>query len=322
MINRAPACAVEAREVTQRFGDCLALDCVSLTVDAGEIHALLGPNGAGKTTLLRILAGLLEPTSGSVRVGGVGPSGSPRVLRRLLGLVPSGDRSFYLRISALENLVFFARLHGMRRAAALARARAVLGQVGLDASSRLPVALYSHGMQKRLSVARALLTEPRVLLIDEATHDLDPRGAQTVRRLARDAARTGTAILWATQRVEEIRAFADGVTVLADGRVRFLGTVAELAERALPRRYVVQLRNGRLTGERLEPMLNRALSGLAAVSSADRAGSEYFVLTLADGVILGDALASLTAAEIQVLGCRDERPEIENAFLALTGDPR
>jgi hypothetical protein len=99
--------------------------------------------------------------------------------------------------------------------------------------------------------------------------------------------------------------------------VRFLGSVAELAEHALPRRYLVQVRNGRLMGERLEAMLQETLSGLAVVSSA---GSEYYVLVLASGVVLGDALASLTAAEIQVLDCRDERPEIENAFVALVGD--
>jgi ABC-2 type transport system ATP-binding protein len=320
MINQGSSSAVEARNVSRRFGDRLALDRVSVAVSAGEIHALLGPNGAGKTTLLRIFSGLLEPTSGSVQVGGIGPSGSPRRLRHLLGLVPSGDRSFYLRISGLENLVFFARLHGMRRAAALARGRAVLELVGLDASSRLPVALYSHGMQKRLSVARALLTEPKVLLFDEATHDLDPLGAQTVRALARDAAEAGAAVLWATQRVEEIRAFADRVTVLADGRVRFVGSVAQLTERAVPRRYLVQLRNGSLTGERLDAVLVETLSDLAVVSRADGAGSEYYVLALANGVVLGDALASLTAAEIQVLDCRDERPEIEDAFVALVGD--
>jgi ABC-2 type transport system ATP-binding protein len=320
MVNRAPGTAVDAHELSRRFGTRLALDRVSLEVEGGEVHALLGPNGAGKTTLMRIVAGLLEPTSGSVRVAGIASSGSPRALRRVLGLVPSGDRSFYLRISGLENLVFFARLHGMRRAAAKARACVVLEQVGLDATSRLPVALYSHGMQKRLSVARALLTEPRVLLLDEATHDLDPQGAHAVRRLARDATRAGTAVLWATQRVEEIRAFADRVTVLADGRVRFLGTVAQLSERARPRRYVVQLRNGSLTGESLERMLNSRLSGLAALASADASSSDYYVLSLADGVVLGDALASLIAADVQVLACRDERPEIEDAFLALTED--
>jgi ABC-2 type transport system ATP-binding protein len=321
MTSRPPACAVQAREVQQRFGNRAALDRVSLAVESGEIHALLGPNGAGKTTLLRILAGLLEPTSGSISVAGIEPAKDRRLLCRVMGLVPAGDRSFYLRISARENLIFYGRLHGLRRAQARSRATEVLTEVGLDASSPLPVALYSHGMQKRLSVARALLTSPTVLLFDEATHDLDPRGAQTVRRLAHDAAASGTAVVWATQRVEEIRGFADRVTVLAAGRVRFRGSVAELAERALSRRYLVHLRNGRLTGEGLEAMVSSTLSGRASVSSIDGAGSEHYVLTLAQGVILGDALAALIAANIQVLGCRDARPELEDAFLVLTDDP-
>ena len=142
----------------RQFGDHVVLREVSLELGAGRIHALLGPNGAGKTTLIRILAGLLTPTSGQVRVLGEDIGGGPRQLRQRLGLLPAGDRSFYLRLSGLENLVFFARLHGMRRKQAVARSRALLREVGLEEAERRPVGAYSHGMQKRLSVARALLT--------------------------------------------------------------------------------------------------------------------------------------------------------------------
>ena len=155
----APA-AVNVCDVVRMFGDVTALDGVSLRLEAGQIEALLGRNGAGKTTLVRVLAGLVEPTSGSATVAGIDAAGSPRDLRRAIGLIPSGDRTFYLRISGLENLVFFARLQGLRRRAARAQAERALAQVGLTEAARAPVGTYSHGMQKRLSIARALLVEP------------------------------------------------------------------------------------------------------------------------------------------------------------------
>jgi ABC-2 type transport system ATP-binding protein len=320
-IRRPPALALDA--VTHAYGQNLALRDVSLSVAAGEIHALLGPNGSGKTTLIRTLAGLLTPTDGDVYVLSMDATHSSKQMRRLIGFVPSGDRSFYLRISGLENLVFFARLYGLRRQFATARARTVLSQVGLAEAASTKVGHYSHGMQKRLSVARALLTAPAVLIVDEATHDLDPVGARTTRDLVRDLAEQGTAAVWATQRLDEIRGFADGVTLLDRGETCFQGTVPELMTHAVPRRYLLRLRNGRPRREDLGPALARILADRAVISAAsDDDAAEYYTLTLAEGVVLGEALASLTGAGVDVLACREERSEIEEAFLSLTGRPQ
>jgi ABC-2 type transport system ATP-binding protein len=223
-----PISALEVRGLRRRFDRRLALDGVDFVVPAGEIHALLGPNGAGKTTLLRTISGLVAPTEGRVSVFGADVTAGTRARRGHVGLVPSGDRTFYLRISGLENLIFFARLQGLPRRMAAARAREALDAVGLADAARRNVGTYSHGMQKRLSIARALLTEPLVLLVDEATHDLDPEGADRVRSLVAERAAAGAAVVWATQRVEEISGFAHRVTLLSAGRVRFTGSVVEL----------------------------------------------------------------------------------------------
>src|SRR3954454_18588035 len=138
--TRSPALAL--RGVTRAYGEKLALRGVSLEVGAGEIHALLGPNGSGKTTLIRTLAGLLTPTSGEVSVLSLDASQASQRLRQLVGFVPSGDRSFYLRISGLENLVFFGRLHGLRRREAAARGRELLDRVGLADVADQRVAFY------------------------------------------------------------------------------------------------------------------------------------------------------------------------------------
>jgi ABC-2 type transport system ATP-binding protein len=309
---------VEARSVSRSFGQKQALRGVSLAVDRGEVQALLGPNGAGKTTLLRVLSGFLAPTGGEARIMGVDTRNSPREVRRSLGLVPSGDRSFYLRISGIENLTFFARLHGLPKREAFARAQQALEHVDLAEAARRPVGVYSHGMQKRLSVARALLSKPSVLLVDEATHDLDPEASHRVRHLVSSLAERGTAVLWTTQRIDEIRSFAHGVTLLDRGEVRFCGSVPELMSHATATRYVLRLRNGGSSAVELLSVLEQALAGRGTIRPSRRGDEEHWVLGLTEGIVLGDALAALTAAEVQVLACREERSEIEDAFLSLT----
>jgi len=309
---------IEARAVSRAFSGKLALRDASLVARQGEIHALLGPNGAGKTTLLRMLSGLHQPTEGRVSMLGMDPARGRRELRRAVGLVPAGDRSFYLRLTGLENLVFFGRLHGLRRRAAVARAMNVLSEVGLADAARVRVGVYSHGMQKRLSIARALLTYPAVLLVDEATHDLDPEGARRVRDLVTARAHAGTTVIWATQRLEEIRGFADRVTVLDHGEIRFAGTVPELMARAAPRRYLVRLQDEGRDAERLQSDLDAALGHRARMRPASASESGHYLLWLTDGIVLGDVLAALTAARVQVVGLTEERSEIEEAFLFLT----
>jgi ABC-type multidrug transport system ATPase subunit len=312
-----PPSAVEVRGLVRRFGDREALKGVDLTARPGEIHALLGPNGAGKTTLLRVLTGLVDPSEGSIRI--LGADGRGRAARGRVGLVPAGDRSFYLRISGTENLVFFARLHGMRKRAAVVRAAEVLDDVGLTEAANRPVGGWSHGMQKRLSVARALLTAPPVLLVDEATHDLDPEGAERIRALIADlATRNGAAVLWATQRLDEIRGFASAVTFLDRGTVRFAGSVEALMAHAASRRYVIRVRNGR-PGPLLTDKLVSLLGERATVAPGAGDDGEHFRLEPGAGVPLGAAIAALADGGVDVLACRQERSEIEEAFLALTG---
>ena len=302
--------SVRIDSVTRAFGVLTALDGVSLEVGPGEIHALLGPNGAGKTTLLRLLSGSVLPTFGNVDVLGLDAAGASTELRRLVGVVPAGDRSLYLRISALENLVFFGRLQGLRRREAKARAVDALDRVGLAGHMRRPVNRFSHGMQKRVAFARALLTEPPVLLVDEATHDLDPEGSERIRELTRGIARRGTAVLWATQRLEEINGFADRVTVLDSGVVRFAGTVSALAALAGARRYVLDLRNGDHSLTDLNDVLGRR--GRLALD-----GRGDYLLALDQGTRLGEVLSAIEGAGVGVVDCREERSRLEGVFLTL-----
>jgi ABC-2 type transport system ATP-binding protein len=308
--------AVDIVDVHHRFGDVEALRGVSLEVEAGQIRALLGPNGAGKTTLLRILTGLLVPERGEVGVLGMPLEMiTDRRFRRLIGFVPSGDRSFYLRLSGTENLVFFGRLNGMTKRQAAAKAAEVLEAVTLTEAASRRVGLYSHGMQKRLAVARSLMTEPRILYVDEATHDLDPEAAARIRELVRDAAGRGVAVIWTTQRVEEIRGFADRVTVLRRGEVRFEGTVPELLAVAPAGRYVAGFDDA---------AARDAALGISTDQATIEPGDDerHAIVTLAPRGAIGPVVAALEATGVTVRSVNEAGSAIEGAFLHLTGEER
>jgi ABC-type multidrug transport system ATPase subunit len=172
-------------------------------------------------------------------------------------------------------------------------------------------------MQKRLSVARALVPEPSVLLVDEATHDLDPEGADRVRNLVATAREDGAAIVWATQRLEEIRGFADRVTLIHDARVRFVGGVHELSALARPTEHVIRV-NGRPPGDEAQAAAGAVLAGRGSLAPVGFGDLDHFLLRLDDGVVLSDAIEALASVDIKVLSCRERRSEIEDAFLALT----
>ena len=180
-------------------------------------------------------------------VAGIDVAQNPMAARRHIGFFPSADRTFYNRLSGLENLAFFGRMYGIGRQEALARARKRLVDVGLSDAVEQRVGSYSHGMQKRLSMARALLMDPPVLVIDEATDGLDPEGARRVQDLTRSIAADGTAVIWTTQRLDEIRGFADAVTVLDQGRTTFQGTVEDLMLKSSARGYLLRLRTADAT---------------------------------------------------------------------------
>jgi ABC-2 type transport system ATP-binding protein len=227
MIGGVSGHPIAVRALQRGYGPRPALAGVDLEVAAGEVHGLLGPPGAGKTTLLRVLAGQAAATGGEARVLGARPE-APR-LRGRVGFVESGGDAAYQRISGLENLTFLGRLYGLSEREAFGRAEAVLAEAGLAGAMRMPVGEWTPSMRRRLAFARGLLTEPRVLLVDEPAHAIEPGTATALRALALAHARGGTAVLWATRRLDELEGLAGRVTLLAGGRVRFAGTVAALA---------------------------------------------------------------------------------------------
>ena len=208
--------------------EVVALRGVTLNVGSGEVVGLVGPNGAGKTTLLKIVSTLLHPTAGHVLVDGHDPRDDARAVRDRIGLVLADDRALYWRLTGRENLEFFGVMHGLTHRDARARAGVLLDQVGLASRDKL-VFGYSSGMRARLSLARALLTRPPLLLLDEPTRALDPIASAAVDAMLRASAAEGVAVFLSSHRLDEVENACDRVVILTDGAVRFDGAVSELS---------------------------------------------------------------------------------------------
>ena len=207
-----------------------ALRGVSLEVAAGECLALLGPNGAGKTTLLEILSTLLLPTSGQARIAGHEVVKEAAAVRRVLGYCPSGSDNFYPRLTGASNLEFFAVLNDLSPQQARARARQVLELVGIDGAAGVAFQRYSDGMKQRLALGRALVAEPKVLLLDEPTRGLDPVFQGEIRKFLRRTLveKMGKTVLLVTHSLAEAEEVAGRLAILHEGRVVAAGTPAEI----------------------------------------------------------------------------------------------
>ncbi|HMC53013.1 MAG TPA: ABC transporter ATP-binding protein [Acidimicrobiales bacterium] len=209
----------------------VAVDDVSFRVGPGEIYGVIGANGSGKSTLVRILSTLLLPDAGQVRVFGIDAVRRPLAARPLLNRV-SADPSFFRPMSPLENLLFFGRAYGMEAPTVRARSLDLLARLGLDAErAREPMLHLSRGQQQKVAVARAFLTEPRLLLLDEPTTGLDPRSKREVQGFISEARRHGGAsILLTTHDMEEADLLCDRIAFLAAGRIVAEGTPLQLRE--------------------------------------------------------------------------------------------
>jgi ABC-2 type transport system ATP-binding protein len=303
--------ALEALDVSKRYGNRDALCRANLVAEFGRVHGLLGPNGAGKTTLMRILLGLVRRDNGTVRLLG-------RSVDAIAESVPNGvsgfvdTPAFYPYLSGRKNLTLLARLDGLERAGRANKISDYLEQTGLALHADVAVAGYSAGMRQRLGVAAALLRTPQLLFLDEPTSSLDPAGARDVRAIARRLADNGAAVVLSSHDMAEVEELCETLTVLDRGRVIFSGTVDELRRRAPAPVHVLHTSDD---GAALH--VAEALLGVRVAGSTD-GGLE---VTASVGA-LDTYVIALGRAGVAVRMLEQRARSLESLFLELTDRKR
>jgi len=289
-----------------------ALRDVSLEIREGEVFGLIGRNGAGKTSLTKIIATLVRPTSGTVSVRGFDSVRDEARVRAQIGLASAEERSFYWRLTAEQNLMFFARLYGLGERDARARIADVLARVELEPLARRRFGELSTGNKQRMAVARALLSGPPVLLLDEPTRSLDPVAAARTRSLINSLARGNppVTVLLTTHNLAEVEELCDRVAVISRGRIRAVDTPAGL--RAQPQQRVRLVTSG-LAPERAARLLSTQLD----LDPATKGDADNCVLTFThqpgDGT-LDQVLRALMDEGARVVSCESEGGTLLNVL--------
>ena len=227
---------IEVRKLIKTFGLNPVLRGLDLDVPRGQFLTLLGPNGSGKSTLLRILGALARPTGGTVRIGGWDLPAEAAHVRAQLGVV-SHLPLLYDTLTAEENLLFFARLYDLPVAERRDRVNAILQRVGLARRARDVVHTYSRGMQQRLAIARAILHDPAVLLLDEPYTGLDQDAGALLDELLREVAVSGRTVVMTTHDLPRGHALADRIAILSRGTIAYDGLTSDIERDALPKLY-------------------------------------------------------------------------------------
>lgn len=220
---------IQFEHLTKTYNGIKSVNDLSAEICDGEIYGLLGPNGAGKSTTILMLTGLIEPTSGRCLVAGMDVRKNPVDVKERLGYMPE-DVGFYANLTAEENLGYFARLYRMDRAVQKKKISDLLTLVSLDGVTK-EVGGYSKGMRQRLGLAKALLNDPSVIVLDEPTANLDPQGVADYRRIITDVAGSGTTVLVSSHILTEVSRVCTRVGILAKGRLIAEGSVQDLAGR-------------------------------------------------------------------------------------------
>ena len=312
-MESSPA-AIQARELTKRFGEFTAVDRVSFEVRRGELFGLLGPNGAGKTTLSRMLTTLIVPTSGYGLVAGFDVAREPERVREAIGVIPQALTSD-LDLTGWENIDIYGQFYNLARRPRRDRARQLLHMVGLTERANDLVQTYSGGMRRRLEIARGLIHSPEVLFLDEPTIGLDPQSRRAVWDLLEELRReTGLTISLTTHYMDEAETLCDRIAIVDGGRIIAIGTPTEL-KAMVKGSDRVELEIAGDT-EKIIPIL-RQIPGIYDVT---RDPDGPLVVTADDGAhAMPRIIAEIENAGAAVTSIKLERMSLEDVFIRFTG---
>ncbi len=304
--------AVKVQDLTKYYGELLAVDEVSFRVREGEVFGFLGPNGAGKTTTQRMLTTLLEPTSGQIHIHGHDLARDPYPAKRVMGLVPE-ESNVYTELTAWGNLMFTARLYRVPLEKRESRARELLENFGLWEKRDVKVEEFSKGMQRRLSIAMAIIHRPRLLFLDEPTPGLDAQSARTIRDLVREMNAEGTTVFLTTHQIEEANQLCDRVAIINHGKIAAIDTPEKL-KAAFQRVQSVEIAFGD-NGENIEGVLGN----LPQVSKVVKRGDKWRLYTEDPPALLLQVTDLAREQGRNIVSLNTLSPSLEDVFLEITG---
>ena len=307
---------IEVEGLTKVYGGShgvRALDNVSFTVPKQSVFGFLGPNGAGKTTTIRILATVLVPTAGSVRIDGHDVRREPLEVKERIGLMPD-EVLYYPTLTGLQHLVYYASFYGVRRTEAKKRARELLERLGLGDVEGKKVKAYSHGMRKRLSLAQCLFHDPPVMIMDEPASGLDPLGMRSYRDLIRRLAREGKTIFLSSHLLAEVEQLCERVGIIDRGRIVAVDTIANLSSRLYSGAQVVL----HVTANGVTEVVLETLSKIPGVTGVQATPTGVDVTTQPGSDASSEVSRALVLAGAELRGMTTEQRSLEDLFLALT----
>lgn len=302
---------IQTKSLSKYYGSLAALVDLELTIKDGDIFGFIGPNGAGKTTTMRILATLLEPTRGTAFINGLDVTKQGKKVRRLVGYMPD-FMGMYDDLKVFEYLEFFAAAFGIESRKRKSIVEGVLELTDLKSKQNATVDSLSRGMQQRLGVARVLIHDPKVLILDEPASGLDPRARIEIRELLRELKRMGKTIMISSHILSELEEICDHVGIIEHGRLIFSGTMEEIRPR-LGIKSKVRVRVGAHSDKAVE-----LLSALPQISQVQLVGDDVAV-TFHDGQQANGIVArTLVNGGLDVISLQPERLKLDDAFLKLT----
>jgi len=307
------AAVIEVSNLTKDYGDTRAVDHISFEVGEGEVFGFLGPNGAGKTTTIRILTGLSRPTEGHARVLGYDIASEIVTAKRHIGVVPELS-NLYDELSAMDNLLFMAGLYGVPRRERKVRALELLRTFGLYERRDSQFRTFSRGMKRALTIAAALIHNPRLLFLDEPTLGLDVVAARSLRALIGNLRHQGVTVFLTTHYLEEADMLCDRIAIVVKGRIVNTGTPQAL-KAIVQSEPVTEVTFERAIGGMIES-LSRSLPGIRIVTVSDGTARFYGGIT-AD--ILDAILHIARDNNVRIDSVNSLKPSLEDAFIKITG---